>query len=1033
MSNHLVSQYPMSDRQLVQMEHGSNSMDFPVSEMPMKMVGQVSSNPESHHFYASADQRGLLEPISSVSGFNTSLMPNNRLGHNESLGVNMGSNQVWMSDQLGQEHASSPNSITGQNASFPAKRKAEVQPLINSPTSQQLPQPHKRPAHMGSGVNSPGFLQSSAQQRKTAQVQSRLGSPVTPSQPNKKMMRNDSMSGKSGLQRGQTGKRQTAPIESASKVRSESSEAVRSKMRESLAAALSLAVHKQDNASNAEKNQRDTNINHDPMDSQASHVSCSSGGGQVPVSGSGEVFSDELTALNKTSDSQVFSADLPPGGSSRGSGAQTFQEFQYSLPDEDVPFGDNFFVKDDLLQGNGLSWAFDFDMHMGEGKEIQHAEKPASLKEEALGIRQAVVTLTPEDLAFEIETELFKLFDGVNKKYRERGRSLLFNLKDRNNPELRERVMSGEISPERLCSMSAEELASKELSEWRMAKAEELAQMKVLPDTEVDIRSLVRKTHKGEFQVEVERDDAMAAEVSGGTSVLTRPQRKKAIGSHSPSGATLKDKVAGQGSSSEGPDFSGSLIIPTDGTDPMQGMMVDELKDADLPPIVSLDEFMESLNNEPPFENLSGEVSHGESPKLASNSRASNRASEIRKAATSKKASSVKKPVMTMDLSWSPTKETVLPSDVLKGDHIWDGILQLNISSSITVAGLFRSGEKTSIKEWSTSLEIKGRVRLDAFEKFLQELPMSRTRAVMVLHFVLRDKSSDEQRSNLSEAISSYIADERLGYAEPVPGVELYLCPPASRMFDMLNKHILKERPESDKTIENGLIGVVVWRRAHMSNTISPNSSSHQKHSLKKQPFGAPKRIQDSPNVNPNTLTRTPHVSKPQPPPDEDDDIPPGFGPGAAKDDDDLPEFNFSGDLTPTVSRITSHNSLHPVQMTKRPVDQVRELIKKYGQGGPSVTSGSVVDRSLGIQPWNDDDDDIPEWRPQAPQPLHHQPYAVAQGHQLPLRLHPSDRLALPALAQQPPSGLGHLAPPGGMRAPPPPPGYLHGARWRQY
>lgn len=42
------------------------------------------------------------------------------------------------------------------------------------------------------------------------------------------------------------------------------------------------------------------------------------------------------------------------------------------------------------------------------------------------------------------------------------------------------------------------------------------------------------------------------------------------------------------------------------------------------------------------------------------------------------------------------------------------------------------SGEKTSTKEWPLSLEIKGRVRIDAFEKFLQELPMSRTRAVMV-------------------------------------------------------------------------------------------------------------------------------------------------------------------------------------------------------------------------------------------------------------------------------------------------------------
>ncbi|KAH6760655.1 hypothetical protein C2S51_017604 [Perilla frutescens var. frutescens] len=1039
MSNNLVSQYPISGRQLVQMEHGSNSLDFPVTEM--KMVGQVSNNPESHHFFVSGDQRGLLESLSTDSGFHASLMPENALGHNESSGVSMESNQAWMSDQLGHEHVSSPNCIDGQNSStsFPVKRKAEVEPMLNSSTSQLSPQPHKRPAHMGSNANYPGFLQPSAHQRKTAQVQSRLSSPVTPAQPNKKVMRNDSMSGKSGLQRGQTGKRQTSQLESSSKVRSESSEGVRSKMRESLAAALALAFQNQGDASNTEKNQRDTNISHNPMDSHASHVSGSSGGGQVPVSGSDEVSpSNELTSLNKTSDSQVFSAELPPGGS-RGNAPHAFQGFQYSLPDEDVSFGDNFFVKDDLLQGNGLSWAFDFDMHMSEGKETQHAEKPVSLKEEALGHNREVASLTPEDLAFEIEAELFKLFGGVNKKYRERGRSLLFNLKDRNNPELRERVMSGKISPERLCSMSAEELASKELSEWRMAKAEELAQMKVLPDTEVDIRRLVRKTHKGEFQVEVEHDDAIAAaEVSGGTSVLTRPQRKKDIESHSPSGASIKDKekVAGQGSSAEGQDFSGSLIIQTDGTDPMQGMMVDELKDADLPPIVSLDEFMESLNNEPPFENLSGDAaqksptSHGESPKHASNTRASNRASDIRKAAMSQKASFVKKHDTTKDLRWSPAKEAALPNDVLNADHVWDGILQLNISSSVSVGGLFHSGEKTSTKGWPTSLEIKGRVRLDAFEKFLQELPMSRTRAVMVLHFVLRDKSSDDQRSNLSEAISSYISDERLGYAEPVPGVELYLCPPASRMFDMLNKHILKEHPESDKSIENGLIGVVVWRRAHISNTISPNSSSHHKHSLKKQPFGTPKRVQDSSNVNPNALTRTPRISKPQQPTDDDDDddIPPGFGPGAvAKDDDDLPEFNFSGDLNLSSSRITSNDSLHALKKTKRPVDQVRELIKKYGQGEPSVASGSVlVSRSLGVEPWNDDDDDddIPEWRPQAPQPPHHQPYPAAHGHQpSSLRLHPSDRLTPPSVTQQPPSG--------GAWAPPP--GYLHGARWRQY
>jgi hypothetical protein len=96
-------------------------------------------------------------------------------------------------------------------------------------------------------------------------------------------------------------------------------------------------------------------------------------------------------------------------------------------------------------------------------------------------------------LPFRIEQELFKLFGAVNKKYKEKGRSLLFNLKDKSNPALRERVLSGDITPKFLCSMTTEELASKELSAWRLAKAEELAKMVVLPDREVDIRTLVRK------------------------------------------------------------------------------------------------------------------------------------------------------------------------------------------------------------------------------------------------------------------------------------------------------------------------------------------------------------------------------------------------------------------------------------------------------------------------------------------------------------------------------------------------------------
>ncbi|KAI3454051.1 hypothetical protein Pfo_010714 [Paulownia fortunei] len=1016
------------------MEHVSRSMDLPVSGMQMRMVGKVSSNPESLHFSVSKEQMGLVEPMPGNPAINTLLVPNNRVGHDESSGGSMASRPIWMSNQLVREDALMLNNMTGYKASLPVKRKDGMGPMSNSSISQQALLPNKRLAHLGADVRSLGFLQPSTLQRRTGPAQPNPGSPGLQAQPplNKKMVRNDPMSGKSGLQRGQPAKRQTTQIESASKFQPESSEAVRSKMRESLAAALALAYQKPDNVSNTKKDLTDATVTHQmPVISQASE-SNSTMGGNVPGSGSGseEVFSSkELAVDGTTNDYQVLSAELPPNESSLN-GGHTFQEFHYSsiLPDEDVQFSDNFFVKDDLLQGNGLSWALNFDVQMREGKAAQSADKPVSVKEEANGHRDrgVVAILTPENLAFKIEAELFKLFGGVNKKYKEKGRSLLFNLKDRNNPELRERVMSGEISPERLCSMSAEELASKELSEWRIAKAEEFAQMVVLPDTEVNIRRFVKKTHKGEYQVEFEHDDGIVEEVSGGTSMLMQPQPKKE--SETPSKASLKDEenVSGQENISENQDFSGSLIIPTDGTDLMQGMMVDELKDAEfLPPIVSLDEFMESLNSEPPFENISADavqktpMSHEERPKVVSNSRASDRASDSPKDASSKKADVAKKHEvdMTMKSSGSP-EQKVLPSIALEVEYIWEGILQLNISSSVTVCGLFQSGEKTSTKEWSTSLEIKGRVRLDAFEKFLQELPMSRTRAIMVLQFVLKDKSSQNQISELSEAVDSYAADERLGYAEPAPGVEMYLCPPTSRMVEMLNKHMPKERPETNNSVGNGLIGVVVWRRAHMSNSISPNSSSNHKHSLKKQAFAHPNGLQDSSNVNVNTPTRPPASvfnnvsrSKPEPQPEEDDDIPPGFGPvaaaRAAKVDDDLPEFNFSGDLKPSVPRISSQNLRHGVKMTQRPVDQVRELIQKYGQSGTSATTRSRVDnKGLSFEPWNDDDDDdIPEWRPQAPHQLPHQPYPVVHGHP-PVHLLPTNQHMAPMVNLQSPGGM---------------------------
>ena len=60
------------------------------------------------------------------------------------------------------------------------------------------------------------------------------------------------------------------------------------------------------------------------------------------------------------------------------------------------------------------------------------------------------------------ETVYKKAGRKLDDEYRVRMRSLFLNLKDPKNPNLRKRVVSGEIPPERIATMTTEEMASAE-------------------------------------------------------------------------------------------------------------------------------------------------------------------------------------------------------------------------------------------------------------------------------------------------------------------------------------------------------------------------------------------------------------------------------------------------------------------------------------------------------------------------------------------------------------------------------------------
>jgi hypothetical protein len=425
--------------------------------------------------------------------------------------------------------------------------------------------------------------------------------------------------------------------EAPSKVQPQQFESVRSKFRESLTAALKTDSDQQ-NKSQASENVQLVGSAEKMKPAEGDPVQDSMANMSKDVSTASSVAGTTIDA-KKCEEDEKLNSDL--ASNMITSVNSDMQHLLNHASSEDELLGQCMVAADELLQGHGLSWVSDFDAGISEpitepdlkrprifdvGSGVTEYESLAESESKRIkstseaAIDKNSIVQKAESLAFKIEEELFKLFGGVNKKYKERGRSLLFNLKDKSNPELRERVLSGDIVPKRLCSMTAEELASKELSQWRLAKAEELAQMVVLPNTEVDVRRLVRKTHKGEYQVEVEEPDSISMEVELGGNLTNTPlkavedQTKSNDKTSSEDKAGVQEKSKASDSSPQDEDgvkgnndLSGGLdYIDGEKTDLMQELILDDTKDAEnLPPIPSLDEFMQGLDSEPPFVDIS--------------------------------------------------------------------------------------------------------------------------------------------------------------------------------------------------------------------------------------------------------------------------------------------------------------------------------------------------------------------------------------------------------------------------------------------
>ncbi|CAG9824961.1 unnamed protein product [Phaedon cochleariae] len=124
----------------------------------------------------------------------------------------------------------------------------------------------------------------------------------------------------------------------------------------------------------------------------------------------------------------------------------------------------------------------------------------------------ADLKLTEEEvkvISGEIESQLHKCFGDTGQKYRNKYRSLIFNIKDSKNQTLWRRICEKSVNPYELVRLSPDDLASQELASWREKEAKHTLDM--IKKSELELlncnRQYVLKTHKGEQVVEDDRVD----------------------------------------------------------------------------------------------------------------------------------------------------------------------------------------------------------------------------------------------------------------------------------------------------------------------------------------------------------------------------------------------------------------------------------------------------------------------------------------------------------------------------------------------
>lgn len=365
----------------------------------------------------------------------------------------------------------------------------------------------------------------------------------------------------------------------------------------------------------------------------------------------------------------------------------------------------------------------------------------------------------PGDVASIVEDALFGVYGGTTKDYKTKMRSLQFNLKDPNNKELRAHVLRGDITPGTFVRMTANELASKELAEYRKKKEEEALKMSVL-----DAEAAAKFSTAAALETKEDKEKRLQREMLIREKEGSR--KKDAIDKSSAEGVDEE-----QDDGEEGDDVQEE--VPAGAVDPVGGRPIEE--DGDL-----------FRNEKDPAEPDTAKAA--KSLDWASIKSASMEASKLQANYVSDLGAMETAPEDNDDAGAIPGGPTVdenleklflpCPEPQALGPRVWEGIVSVPGvgNSTMSASALQGSGDLQYLL--GKGLTARGRLSLQKLDSFLSELHLSkhRTASVGVLQSAKgKPKSTDIVDSHV--LASHYKQKDRAGVAQSSSGVEVYLIP----------------------------------------------------------------------------------------------------------------------------------------------------------------------------------------------------------------------------------------------------------------